>query len=153
MNYNELNLHERINLKQTLREWASYATQHFQQNLDKQLYNKRSRKPTRRSGELRRTWYQNVQAGQGIDRVMIRFLMYGRFLDMGVGRGSSHTDRVVNRQLRLGRMARKRVGWYAKQKGYETHRLREILAKNHMSTAVALLENALTLTVPINLNG
>lgn len=158
MTYDELSIHEKLNLKAALREWATYAVAHFGQELDKKVYGVRTNRAgyqysriKRVSGRLRRTWYQNVTDSGGVDRVMIQFLQYGRFLDMGVGQGVTHTSRIVNRQLRLGSTGRSRKPWYAKRKGYETHRLRELLAEKNINLAMGTIESVLNLTVALNL--
>ena len=60
-------------------------------------------------------------------------------------------DRSVSRQLKLGSVGRQRKAWYAKRKGYETHRLREILAQKQMNLAVELLDSAFNIAVTLNL--
>lgn len=158
MTYDELSIHEKLNLKAALREWATYAIAHFGEELDKKVYGVRTNRAgyqyariKRVSGNLRRTWYQNVTDGDEVSRVMIQFLQYGRFVDMGVGRGVTHTSRVVNRQLRLGATGRRRKPWYSKRKGYETHRLREILAQKNINLALGTIESAMNLAVTLNL--
>lgn len=158
MNYDQLSIHDKINLKDVLRQWASYTVQHFGQELDQKVYGVRTTKAgyqyariKRVSGSLRRTWYQNVAAGQGIDRVMIQFLLYGRFLDMGVGRGLSHTKRLVDRQLKQGKNPRKRKPWYSKRKSYEVHQLNELLAKRNLALAFNTIETALNISVHLDL--
>ncbi|RYC69740.1 hypothetical protein [Spirosoma sordidisoli] len=154
MTYNELDINQKINYKAAVSAWAEYAVEHFQTSLDKKVYRVRNTKKGRRqgnknaSGALRRTWYQNV-ASSG-ERVVMQFLQYGRYLDMGVGRGTTHTDRLVNRQLRLGATGRVRKAWYSKRKGYEIKRLREILAAQNINVGLDLIENALNITVAIN---
>jgi hypothetical protein len=164
--YNELSINEKINLKTTLQAWAKYAIVDFQQELDDKVYGLRtSKKGVQRSSlgagyrfgskkgrtnALRRTWYQTVNAGMAVDNVMIQFLMHGRFLDMGVGRGTSHTDRLVTRSLKLGKAARQRRAWYSKRKTYEIHRLREILQQKNITIGLGAIENAMNLAVQLN---
>ncbi|WP_128544094.1 hypothetical protein [Larkinella soli] len=159
MTYDELGIHEKINLKQVLNTWAYYATDHFRDELDKKVYRVRAtRSGSRRkqnktaTGALRRAWYHQV----GSERVVMQFLLYGRFVDMGVGKGTSHNDRGASRLLREGSPAgptprRKRKPWYSKRKGYEVKRLREILAERHVTVPLQALESMLefpiTLTV------
>ena len=170
MTYDSLDINQKLNLKAALREWATYAIQHFQTEIDKKVYgnlgqrtNKKGIQRTqlsasyrfgagaKRTRALRRTWYQNVQEGSDVNRVMIQFLQYGRYLDMGVGRGVSHTDRVVARQLKLGSTGRTRKPWYSKRKAYETHRLREILAQKNLTIALDTIESAMNIAVTLNL--
>jgi len=164
--YDQLDINQKINTKAALQAWAKYSVQNFQKELDKKVYGLRTTKRgvqrsslvgyrygsgRSRTNNLRKAWWQNVQAGSGTDRVMIEFLMYGRFVDMGVGRGVTHTSRVVNRQLRLGRSGRTRKTWYSKTKGHEIHRLREILAEQNIHMLLDSIENALNISVSLNL--
>jgi hypothetical protein len=167
VNYDNLDIHQKINLKATLQLWAKYAVQHFQEEQDKKIYGLRANKKgvqrsslgagyrfgsgKSRTNALRRTWFQNVNAGGGQDRVTLKFLLYGRFLDMGVGRGASHTDKIVARQLKHGRTGRTRKPWYSKRKAYEIKRLSEILAQRSLHVPLDLIENALNIAVKINL--
>lgn len=160
--YNDLSINDRINLKATLQAWATYAVLDFQKELDAKVYGLRSSKKqgvqrsslgprytfgrgargTQRSNALRQAWWKQA-SGQ---RVVIEFLQYGRYLDMGVGRGTTHTDRVVGRILREGSgEGRPRKAWYSKRKSYEVKRLREILAEQHVRVPLDMIENALTI--------
>lgn len=177
MTYEELDINQRINLKGAIQDWTRYSVQHFQESIDKVLITERTNKRTgvgstrlsrgyrfgmggerndrsaghQRTGNLRNHWWQNVSGGENAPRVVMEFLMYGRYIDMGVGRGADIADHITNRRLRLGSPGRTPRRWYAKRKGYELHRLREILAERYVSVPVDLLENALTLSLPIPL--
>ncbi|NID13793.1 hypothetical protein [Fibrivirga algicola] len=152
MTYEELDINQRINLKGALVDWTRYATQHFQESLEKKLYRVNTKKRgAKRTGNLRNRWWQNVQGLGSSHRIVLEFLLYGRFQDIGVGRGTDYNDRLTARRLRMGSPGRTPRRWYAKKKGYELHRLREILAARYVSVPVQLLENALTLTLPIPL--
>ncbi|MFD1143048.1 hypothetical protein ACFQ4C_18115 [Larkinella insperata] len=161
MNYSDLDINAKINLKAALRAWAKYSVDHFQDELDKKVYRSKvlTRKkggrdskgrftsaPPRRSGALRKSWWTSVQG----DRVTLLFLQYGRYVDMGVGKGVSHTDRVVSRLIRDDAPGRRRKPWYSKRKGYEIRRLREILTQMHVSIPVDAIENALTFSVNLS---
>lgn len=167
MNYDSLDINQKINLKATLQLWAKYAVQHFQDELNKKVYGLRaSKKGVQRSSlgkgykfgsgksrtnALRQTWFQTVNAGGGQERVTLQFLLYGRFLDMGVGRGASHTDKLVARQLKHGKVGRTRKAWYSKRKAYEVKRLSEILAERSLHVPLDMIENALNMAVKMNL--
>lgn len=160
--YQDLDINARINLKGALRAWATYSVQHFQGELEKRLYRVRRNRAGvassslgrnyafgrgGRTGALKQQWWKRAQS----ERVTLEFLNYGRFLDMGVGRGNTNTDRLVASQLREGGTGRKRVPWYAKRKSYEVKRLREILVKMHISVPIDSLESALSMTLTANL--
>jgi hypothetical protein len=164
MTYQELDINARINLKSALRAWAGWSVKHFQGDLDKKLYgflgtrttkrgiqrsvlSSRYRFGAKRTRALKQNWWQQAQT----ERVVLQFLQYGRFLDMGVGRGTTHTDRLVSRQLREGAGGRVRVPWYSKRKSYEVKRLREDLARLHVNVPVESLENALSMSLQLKL--
>jgi hypothetical protein len=173
MTYQELDINSRINLKGVLKEWAMYATEHFQEQLSKKVYGLRSARSgvqrsslagyrfgsragraagSSRSNALRNTWYQNVQSAATGERVLIEFLLYGRFIDMGVGRGTTDTSRKVDRQLRIGSSTkRRRIAWYSKRKSHEVKTLNELLAKRHVRVAMDAVETALNISVTRNL--
>ena len=169
MTYEQLDINAKINTKAALLAWTKYSVQHFQAEIDKKVYGRLGTRTTkkgvqssklasnygygraaRRTNQLRRSWWENVQVGGGTDRVMIQFLQYGRYLDMGVGRGTSHNERLANKQLRLGN-TRTRKAWYAKRKGYEIKRLREILAAQNVHLLLDSIENTLSLSVQVTI--
>lgn len=169
MTYEQLDINQKINTKAALLAWTKYSVQHFQAEIDKKVYGRLGTRTTKkgvqssklsssygygrkalRTNQLRRSWWESVQVGGGVDRVMIQFMQYGRYLDMGVGRGTSHNERLANRQLRLGN-TRTRRPWYSKRKGYEIKRLREILAEQNVHLLVDSIENALSIKLQVNI--
>lgn len=167
MTYAELDINQKIQTKAALQAWVKYSVEHFQADLNRKVYGLRTARKSgvqrsslagyrfgsgkSRTNQLRRAWWQNVSVGGGTDRVMIQFMLYGRFLEMGVGRGTSHTDRLVARQLKLGAVGRKKKPWYSKRKGYEIKRLREILAAQNINLMVDSIENALNIKIHLDL--
>lgn len=118
--------------RDTVEGWAHYAIVEFQKSLDKkkvgvtrQLYNSFKKQLTGSGGDVK--------------AVMLKFLMYGRFRDMGVGRGMKAYERATNKANLI---AAKRYGadvpysrrmpkrWYSKTKWAETLRLGELLARD-----------------------
>ncbi|MFD2741969.1 hypothetical protein [Sphingobacterium populi] len=112
--------------------WAKYAIDHFQESLRKHkigitqnLFNSFKR--------------QLEMNGGDVEAVMIKFAMYGRFRDMGVGRGVKAYERKTNKANLI---ASKRYGanvsyasrqpkrWYSKLKTAESLRLQEILIED-----------------------
>ncbi len=76
-------------------------------------------------------------AGNDVKVVIIRFNFYGRFRDMGVGRGLKAYERGSNKQnliaakrygANVGFVGRQPKKWYNKIKTAETYRLGELLA-------------------------
>lgn len=158
--YRNFDINEKINLKALLSAWTDITIDRFGEQLDKHLYSRkwrggRDRKRAGRTRELRNNWRQTktlAGAGSGINRINISFLLYGRFLDMGVGRGSGYHLTKYRANKRNGeKNTRKPVRWYSKRKAAETHKLRELLARYYVEVPIALLENALTTQVEITL--
>ncbi|KAB7728119.1 hypothetical protein F5984_20450 [Rudanella paleaurantiibacter] len=164
MNYADLDINSKINYKAILSEWSAYAEQHWKEDLDAKVYGLRSARKSgvqrsllgagykfgsgrSRTNTLRRAWWRRTTG----ERAVFEFMLYGRFLDMGVGRGTTHTDRIVARQLREGSPGRQRRPWFSKRKAYEVKRLREILAKYHVDIPVDAIENAMTIALNLNL--
>ncbi|WP_343524398.1 hypothetical protein [Pedobacter sp.] len=94
-----------------------------------------------------------IQANGDVDSVIVKFMQYGRFVDMGVGRGMSKGSRLElgesnfskkrNRLGQLLKLRRKAKPWYSKTKWREVLRLRELLADNLSGRALGEVENAL----------
>lgn len=113
-------------------DWAKYAIKAFQESLH--------RKKIGVSGALFNSFKRELVANGGdVGAVMIKFSMYGRFRDMGVGRGMKAYERKTNKMNLIGA---KRYGanvqysrrqskrWYPKIKVHETLRLQEILVRD-----------------------
>lgn len=110
-------------------DWAKYAIEALQAELEK--------KKVRLTGALFNSFKKELQATAGdVQAVLIKFLMYGRFRDMGVGNGLKAYERKTNKMnmigvkrygLKLDYVGRQPKRWYPKRKTAETHRLAEIL--------------------------
>lgn len=115
-----------------VREWARIAIERLQQALEKkkigvsrELFNSFKRELTNNGGD--------------VGGVILKFLMYGRFVDMGVGNGVKAYERKTNRANMVGARAyganvsfsvRSPKRWYAKTKTAETFRLQELLIED-----------------------
>lgn len=151
-------------IKQILAAWAGITVQRFQEEIDAKVYARAGLRITRRgvqssrlgahysfgaarrrTSNLRNMWQETVQAGtNGLDRIQIAFMLYGRFVDMGVGKGvDSHLARYARNRRNGETVSRQPRRWYSKRKGYETHRLRELLASYYINIPLDLVENAL----------
>lgn len=106
--YEDLDVNERINLRQIMQQYLEI--------FEDRLIDSQDRLNIGRSGKLWRSIQSEARPGQGLFRASISFLFYGRFVDMGAGRG-----------LRaFGKRAKK---WYSPVKYSQVARLREILAE------------------------
>lgn len=118
--------------RDTVDGWAHYAIIEFQKALDKMKIGA--------SRQLFNSFKKQLQASGGdVMAVMIRFLAYGRFVDMGVGRGLAAHERASNRANLVGARAyganvsyvkRQPKKWYSKTRWAQTMRLQEILARD-----------------------
>lgn len=130
MNDNKQDLNTVIAPYRVVNDWAKYAIQALQEELDK--------KKIRITGALFNSFKKELRASQGnVQEVLIKFAMYGRFRDMGVGRGLKAYERRTNKMNLIGAkryganvdyIGRQPKRWYPKRKMREIHRLSEILA-------------------------
>lgn len=126
----------------TVEAWAEIAIKEFQKALDKKKIHDTRFLFESFKNELR-------SSGGDVQSVILRFAMYGRFVDMGVGRGVKAYERKSNKANLI---AAKRYGanvsynrrqprrWYNKTKVSQTLRLQEILIRdlgNEITTWIA----------------
>lgn len=133
----------KLSEREIARAWAQITIKRWRKNLDRMKVGKRS------SRELYRSFQFKVIAASGgsVDRIEFAFRYYGKFLDMGVGKGTRLGDRPVSRRgkalsekfLGGGRVPKK---WYSRTFFAEAHRLFEILQKEYGRKAqVVISEN------------
>ncbi|MGI4866169.1 MAG: hypothetical protein ACRYFZ_19750 [Janthinobacterium lividum] len=78
---------------------------------------------------------QVVGSAEGRLQLRLSYALYGKFVDMGVGRGmgagitkkDDGYDRIRKNRGQLRRYARKKRNWYASEMGYQTKRLSELM--------------------------
>jgi hypothetical protein len=106
------------------------------------------------SGDLDDSFKFSVR--KGTDRVSanLRFNFYGRFVDMGVGKGTNLVERQTGRLLRDGRAGdgnrRKPKPWFTPQYIFETERLAQIMTETMAElSALAIGQDDVTLKVNI----
>jgi hypothetical protein len=122
----------KLSEREIAESWAKITIQLWRKNLSRLKIGQNS------SGDLYRSFKFKVIAGaQGnVDRIDFAFLYYGKFLDMGVGKGTRLGDRPVSRGSRVlaDRMLgtdRKPKKWYSRTFYGESQRLIEILQKEY----------------------
>lgn len=165
----DLDINQRINLRALVQAWQRYTVERFQGELSTKLYGSRTnkkgvgrsllgagyrfgRKRNLRTWRLRNDWRSGLAGGEGALTSRISFLQYGRFVDMGVGRGVDLALSRYQRNKRNGEtISRQAVRWYAKRKAYETHRLRELMVQHHIDIPLDTLENALSANISLTL--
>lgn len=120
---------ELIPIEKALNNWATISIDKFQEALVK--YN-----VGEVDGALMQSFTKEVTKADGdAFQVLIKFLKYGRFVDMNVGRGHS----FGNPGHRIAKP------WFSKQKSKEVRILRFIMAKNYSMMAISELEKQLKL--------
>ena len=150
----DLDLNERINLRGLVEAWLRINVERFQEGLTQKLYRRqRSSRKRRlsRTYQLLRNWRSSISgAGEDVAGAQYSFLEYGRFMDMGVGGKTSYALSKYQSIRRNGeKRSRKPVRWYSRRKGYEIHRLRELLCEHYVSVPIEFLENTLTARVEV----
>lgn len=167
MQYKDLDINRRINLKATLQFFQKYAVKDWQRQLNAKVYRTRGTRILTsefyeasrirlRTYALKKEWETSlIQNVAGLSVARFKFPLHGRFNDMGVGKGVDFTDQQYGRS-RFGRRigdgpGRKPTRWYSKTKGFNQHRLSEVLVKRYGLGMVQFVENQLTFTVGINL--
>jgi hypothetical protein len=117
---------ELIPIEKALEKWCIISIDHFQEALVKLNVGEVD-------GALMKSFLYEVSKSDNDGfRVLIKFLKYGRFVDIGVGRGSP-----------LSKQTRQPKKWYGKTKTKEVAILRFIMAKNYTMLSVSKLESAL----------
>lgn len=77
-----------------------------------------------------------VKSGENVEKIVIKFAQYGRFVDMGVGRNKTR---------------RKQKPWFSKTKTREVARLRELLIGHMGNKIINEVESSLTDNLDINI--
>ncbi|MCA8830518.1 hypothetical protein [Hymenobacter pini] len=103
---------------------------------------------------------QVVSSAEGRLQLQLSYALYGKFVDMGVGRGmgagirkpDDGYDRIRNSNGSLKRYKRKKRNWYAREIGYQTKRLAELMSDLHGTLLISAVSEGLpSETVQINL--
>jgi hypothetical protein len=112
--------------------WANITIKRWRRKIDRMKIGHHS------SGELFRSFQYNVLASAGgdVQKIEFAFRFYGKFVDMGVGRGTKLGDQPMSYGMR--RLSGKFLGmkrvpkkWYSKTLYSETQRLVEILQEEY----------------------
>lgn len=122
----------KLSEREIAQAWAQITVKRWKRNLSRMNIGQMS------SGELLRSFQYKVLAGAGGDVLKIEFAFkyYGKFVDMGVGRGTSLGDHPQSRTGRrfspsFSGMIRKPKKWYSKSFYAETQRLLEIMKEEY----------------------
>jgi hypothetical protein len=136
-----------VDINQTIEKWAEIAIDKLREALDTYDIGKLD-------GALWQSFaYQLVQNNGDIEKVVIKFAQYGRYVDMGVGRGVATGKRGTEafskyrkQNGQLHRYGRKPKPWYSKTKTKEVGLLRLILVRDYGVKTLADLETVFNRT-------
>lgn len=154
MNYKDLDINQRINLKGTYEKFLEITVARFRAELDKKVYRGNWSSKPWQTGGLRAHWNTKLSMGSsGNDKLTIDFPMYGRFIDMGVGKGVNMNAALLRKRYSIHKpdVPRKPIKWYSRRKTAEEKKLAEILAEKYGIGLVKLAENLLSNTVTVNI--
>lgn len=161
--YRELDINQKINLKGIVAGWNPIAIERFQRSLQQKVYaesprdskakRRRQSYASRRTMRLLRDWRSRLYGDKngGLLGTQLSFLLYGRFVDMGVGNGIDAAEAKWKRTRKNGEPVRRRAKrWYPNTLGHETHRLRELLAQHYVDISLQSLESFLDGSITIH---
>ncbi|PJJ59450.1 hypothetical protein [Hymenobacter chitinivorans] len=133
-------------------QWLDITVERFQANM-RQL-------KIKDTGALLASFKKQViGSADGRLQLQLSYALYGKFVDMGVGRGMGQGvrkaddgyDRIRTSRGRLKRHERKARKWYSKELAYQTKRLAELMSELHGTILISAVTDALPETTHINL--
>lgn len=139
-----------LNPDQMITQWAKYTVQRLQES----IYERESSASTR--ALMRSIKTELVRAGGDIDKVITRFLQYGRFYDMGVGRGvpigaagSGAFSAARNGDGTLKQYHRKPVKWFSPVYFHEVQRFTELYTQLFKQQIPVQIAEAMTAQISL----
>lgn len=133
---------DKINNPEIAKAWADITIKIWRQKLVKQ--------GSLRTNHLWQSFIRQVveQSNGDIAKINFAFKYYGKFVDMGVGRGTKIGDVRDNSSSRkiIGKMLgnrRKPKKWYSKTLAHEVMRLTEIMGKSYADGTGAIIKEGL----------
>lgn len=124
---------------QLAEQWLSITVERFVANM--------RRLRIQNTGALMASFRSEVMGAAAGDQLRLRlsYALYGKFVDIGVGRGMAAGvrkgqdgyERVRNSRGKLRRHQRKARPWYSKEIAHQTHRLSELLLELYGEVALA----------------
>jgi hypothetical protein len=130
---------------QTLEKWLEYTLDDLRENLRKLKINDTGYLLASVEGHL------VAAAGGDVDKLFIAYAAYGKFVDMGVGRGmmagtrkrDSDYARIRDERGQLHKFSRKPRPFASKVIGKQTFRLSVLLSDYYGDTIIAKIQDAL----------
>jgi hypothetical protein len=131
-------MQEKANINQLAADWARITIDRWRKQIQK--------KRIGQSGKLFNSFVSNIirNSDGNPSKIELSFLYYGRFVDMGVGRGISIGGQMDERTMRgraeALRNARRPKKWYSPTKGAETQALAQLLAREFGIKGINIME-------------
>lgn len=125
-------------------KWLDFTVDSFIENIRKLRI--------RQTGALMASFRkQVVGSASGRLQLQLSYALYGKFVDMGVGRGmgagvskgDDGYDRIRNSRGQLKRRQRQPRKWYSKEMAYQTKRLAELMSDLHGTLLISAVSEAL----------
>ncbi|MHB8209063.1 hypothetical protein [Mucilaginibacter sp.] len=140
-----------LSTEQFFTDWAAYTVQRLRGALDKY------RRPTWTDSLYNSLVTEVSQSGGNVDAVILKFLQYGRFIDMGVGRGvpigaagSGQFSAARNAKGQLKSYRRKPEHWYSKTYFAEVQKVKELYQEAFSNSIPVQIKEALTAQINIS---
>ena len=138
---------------QTVEKWLEYTLDNLRESLQRLKINDTGHLLASVEGHL------VAAAGGDVERLSIAYAAYGKFVDMGVGRGmgagirksNSAYARIRDERGQLHKFSRRARPWYSPQIGKQSVRLGVLLSDYFGHTIIAKIQDALPPQVTINL--
>lgn len=132
-----------------LEAFSKYTVADWQKAQDRAIYQRRNPFKKKASGYLRGAWKRRVFQATGLTTLQFENPLYGRMVDMGVGRGVGYSDQKYasskwGRRMGDG-VGRKPQRWVGKTKTYSQRRLGELLTKRYGAGLVDMAKEILTM--------
>jgi hypothetical protein len=94
---------------------------------------------------------QVIGSASGRLQLQLSYALYGKFIELGVGRGMGQGvkkgddgyERIRNTRGQLKRHQRKARKWYSRELGYQTKRLAELMSELHGTLLLSAVSEAL----------
>jgi hypothetical protein len=136
-------LHRKIYQKGLVENWARFTVERFEKKIDKFKIN--------RTGDL----VKSLKHSRTPNSVKFQFLYYGRFVDMGVGRGQKIGQTKENRSVHaraLGmRSHRGPKKWYSPTMSGQVKKLAELMASEFGREAATFVQKNISIPFTIEL--
>ena len=134
----EYSYNREAEMKKLVSDWALYTIERLQKSTDKRKVGV--------TGSLRYSllYHLSAMADGGVSGVKLNFNYYGKFVDMGVGRGQKIEDVKSNREVyNLVGGGRKPKKWFSRTLYAEVLELRNLMAKKYGEQGIQLVKDTI----------